>query len=119
LPLFGTQRATFRFARLRQLNSERIARMATPEKLVQPIPVEKAPSKIWEAEKDEARRIQESLLPTGSLRGPSFEVACRFSPFSEVSGDFADYFDLPNGSWEFISAMSSAKACRPRCTARW
>jgi sigma-B regulation protein RsbU (phosphoserine phosphatase) len=71
--------------------------MATPEKLVQPIPVEKAPSKIWEAEKDEARRIQESLLPTGSLRGPSFEVACRFSPFSEVSGDFADYFDLPNG----------------------
>jgi phosphoserine phosphatase RsbU/P len=71
--------------------------MATPEKLVQPIPVEKAPSKIWEAEKDEARRIQESLLPTGSLRGPSFEVACRFSPFSDVSGDFADYFDLPNG----------------------
>jgi sigma-B regulation protein RsbU (phosphoserine phosphatase) len=71
--------------------------MATPEKLVQPIPVEKGPSKIWEAEKDEARRIQESLLPTGSLRGPSFEVACRFSPFSDVSGDFADYFDLPNG----------------------
>ena len=46
---------------------------------------------------EEARRIQGSLLPTGPLRGPNFEVACRFSPFSEVSGDFADYFDLPDG----------------------
>lgn len=55
------------------------------------------PVNPWEAEKDDARRIQASLLPTGSLRGPSFEVACRFSPFSDVSGDFADYFDLPNG----------------------
>ncbi|HKN62551.1 MAG TPA: PP2C family protein-serine/threonine phosphatase [Candidatus Acidoferrales bacterium] len=71
--------------------------MAMPETVVQPIPIDKVPGNIWEAEKDEARRIQESLLPTGPLRGPSFEVACRFAPFSEVSGDFADYFDLPNG----------------------
>ena len=60
------------------------------------IPPDKVPN-LWETEKDEARRIQASLLPTGSLRGPSFEIACRFSPFSDVSGDFADYFDLPNG----------------------
>lgn len=75
--------------------------MATQETIIQPIahtPVpESAPVNVWEAEKDEARRIQESLLPTGSLRGPGFEIACRFSPFSDVSGDFADYFDLPNG----------------------
>ena len=45
----------------------------------------------------EARRIQDSLLPTGPLRGPNFEIACRFAPFADVSGDFADYFDLPNG----------------------
>lgn len=75
--------------------------MATQETIVQSIssatiPPDKVPN-LWEIEKDEARRIQASLLPTGSLRGPSFEIACRFSPFSDVSGDFADYFDLPNG----------------------
>lgn len=45
----------------------------------------------------EARRIQNSLLPAGPLRGANFEIACRFAPFSDVSGDFADYFHLPNG----------------------
>lgn len=50
-----------------------------------------------EMEMDEARQIQASLLPTGPLRGPNFEIACRFAPFADVSGDFADYFDLPNG----------------------
>lgn len=71
--------------------------MAMPETVEQLIPANKVPASIWEVERDEARRIQESLLPTGPLRGPSFEVACRFAPFSGVSGDFADYFDLPNG----------------------
>lgn len=46
---------------------------------------------------EEARRIQASLLPAGPLRGPAFEIACRFSAFADVSGDFVDYFDLPNG----------------------
>lgn len=46
---------------------------------------------------NEARRIQNSLLPAGPLRGANFEIACRFAPFSDVSGDFADYFHLPNG----------------------
>jgi sigma-B regulation protein RsbU (phosphoserine phosphatase) len=71
--------------------------MAMQETVEHPIPTIKVPGSVWEAERDEARRIQESLLPTGPLRGPSFEVACRFAPFSGVSGDFADYFDLPNG----------------------
>lgn len=48
-------------------------------------------------EMEEARRIQVSLLPTGPLRGSNFEIACRFWPFADVSGDLADYFDLPNG----------------------
>lgn len=45
----------------------------------------------------EARQIQNSLLPAGPLRGANFEIASRFVPFSDVSGDFADYFHLPNG----------------------
>jgi phosphoserine phosphatase RsbU/P len=51
----------------------------------------------YEAVKDEARLIQDSLLPAGTLRGPSFEVAFRYQPLTEVGGDFADFFHLPNG----------------------
>jgi sigma-B regulation protein RsbU (phosphoserine phosphatase) len=51
----------------------------------------------YEAVKDEARLIQDSLLPSGTLRGPSFEVAYRYQPLVEVGGDFADFFQLPNG----------------------
>jgi phosphoserine phosphatase RsbU/P len=51
----------------------------------------------YEAVKDEARLIQDSLLPTGTLRGTSFEVAFRYAPLVEVGGDFADFFQLPNG----------------------
>src|SRR5579862_3072998 len=50
------------------------------------------------AEKDEAREIQNSLLPAGTLRNPFVEIAYRFSPFREVGGDFADFFALPNGA---------------------
>ena len=49
------------------------------------------------SEKDEAREIQSSLLPSGTLRTASIEIAYRFSPFAEVGGDFADFFILPNG----------------------
>jgi sigma-B regulation protein RsbU (phosphoserine phosphatase) len=48
-------------------------------------------------ERDEAREIQLSLLPAGNLEHPACEVAHRFSPFSEVGGDFADFFQLSNG----------------------
>src|ERR1700728_1856872 len=51
----------------------------------------------FEAAKDEARLIQDSLLPSGTLRGEAFEVAFRFAPLGEVGGDFADFFHLPNG----------------------
>jgi phosphoserine phosphatase RsbU/P len=51
----------------------------------------------WEREKDEARAIQQSLLPEACLFGDSFEVTFRFSPYSEVGGDFADFFNLPDG----------------------
>ena len=52
---------------------------------------------IWAAEKDEARQIQQSLLPDNMLDTPVCEVAYRFSPFAEVGGDFADFFHLPDG----------------------
>jgi phosphoserine phosphatase RsbU/P len=45
----------------------------------------------------EAREIQQSLIPNGGLQSSSFEVAFRFSPLTEVGGDFADFFALPDG----------------------
>ena len=45
----------------------------------------------------EARLIQSSLLPTKGLCHESVEVAFRFIPFSDVGGDFADFFLLPDG----------------------
>jgi len=52
---------------------------------------------LTEDEKDEARQIQRSLLPEESLKGPTFEIAYRFSPFAEVGSDFADFFYMPDG----------------------
>lgn len=51
----------------------------------------------WESEKEEARLIQRSLLPERSLAGPTFEITYHFSPYAEVGGDFADFFQLPDG----------------------
>jgi serine phosphatase RsbU (regulator of sigma subunit) len=51
----------------------------------------------WANERDEAREIQQSLLPAAMLEGPACEVAYRFLPFFEVGGDFADFFHLPDG----------------------
>jgi sigma-B regulation protein RsbU (phosphoserine phosphatase) len=45
----------------------------------------------------EAKIIQSSLLPTGVLYHESVEIASRFIPFSDVGGDFADFFPLPDG----------------------
>src|SRR5580704_16164853 len=51
----------------------------------------------FDAERDEARQIQYSLLPAGDLNGEGFEIACRFAPLAEVGGDFVDFFHLPDG----------------------
>lgn len=52
---------------------------------------------ICGADTIEAREIQQSLIPNGGLKSSRFEVAFRFSPLTEVGGDFADFFTLPNG----------------------
>jgi len=45
----------------------------------------------------EAKLIQSSLLPAEGLRHEAVEIAFRFMPFSEVGGDFVDFFHLPDG----------------------
>ena len=45
----------------------------------------------------EAKLVQSSLVPSKGLSHKSVEIAFRFVPFSDVGGDFADFFDLPDG----------------------
>jgi len=45
----------------------------------------------------EAKLIQSSLLPTSLLRHESVDIAFRFIPFSDVGGDFLDFFRLADG----------------------
>ncbi|MFI5114906.1 MAG: PP2C family protein-serine/threonine phosphatase [Terriglobales bacterium] len=45
----------------------------------------------------EAKLIQSSLVPTRGFCHESVEIAFRFIPFSDVGGDFADFFPLPDG----------------------
>jgi len=58
-----------------------------------------APSdgRMYADEREEARQIQLSLLPERGLKEAIFEIAYRYSPFAEVGGDFADFFNLPDG----------------------
>ncbi len=45
----------------------------------------------------EAHLIQSALLPRGDLLHEAVEISFRYLPFSEVGGDFADFFLLPDG----------------------
>jgi serine phosphatase RsbU (regulator of sigma subunit) len=53
---------------------------------------------LGDFEREEARQIQQSLLPGGTLATQTLEIAYRFAPYSGVGGDFADFFMLPNGN---------------------
>jgi sigma-B regulation protein RsbU (phosphoserine phosphatase) len=53
--------------------------------------------RVCDEHEREAKLIQSSLLPTQGLCHESVEIAFRFLPFSEVGGDFVDFFRLPDG----------------------
>ncbi len=55
-------------------------------------------------ENEEARSVQQALLPTGSLTTPTFEIAFRNQSIAEVGGDFLDYFYLADGRLGFYLA---------------
>ncbi len=46
------------------------------------------------SELEEARTLQQCLVPSGALRAGSIECVSRFQPVAEVGGDFLDYFFL-------------------------
>jgi sigma-B regulation protein RsbU (phosphoserine phosphatase) len=53
--------------------------------------------RICDHYRQEAQRIQTLLLPMRAPQHEAVEIAFRFTPFSEVGGDFADFFALPDG----------------------
>jgi len=67
----------------------------------------------------EAHCIQASLLPTGPMQNESFQIAFRYTPFSEVGGDFADFFRLPDGLIGIYLGDVVGKGCRRQCMAPW
>jgi hypothetical protein len=67
--------------------------------VMEPEPVEVSATfrRVYDDHEIEARLIQSSLLPTHGLSRETVEIAFRFKPFGDVGGDFADFFQLPDG----------------------
>jgi sigma-B regulation protein RsbU (phosphoserine phosphatase) len=53
--------------------------------------------RLREEELEEARSIQNAMLPAGSLQAGQVRVSHAFQPVTEVGGDFLDYFELSDG----------------------
>ena len=54
--------------------------------------------KLRGEELEEARAIQDAMLPTESLRAGGVTISHQFQPVAAVGGDFLDYFELSDGS---------------------
>jgi phosphoserine phosphatase RsbU/P len=57
----------------------------------------RAIEKLREEELEEARSIQNVMLPERSLHAGGVRVSHAFQPVTEVGGDFLDYFELTDG----------------------
>jgi len=63
-----------------------------------PLPEVQALERIREQELEEARSIQNVMLPMEALRTPAVTISHGFQPVAQVGGDFLDYFELADGS---------------------
>lgn len=57
--------------------------------------------KLRQLEIEEARCLQQSMLPAEPIRAQRVEFACKFRPAVEVGGDFLDYFWLDDARLGF------------------
>jgi len=63
----------------------------------------------YSKEAEEARQIQQHLLPNSSLLLPGFSVSGATLPAGAVGGDWYDYIELPGGKWGFVLADVAGK----------
>lgn len=62
-----------------------------------------------QAEMEEARKIQENLIPDTLPDIPGYEVAGHYEPRGPVGGDYFDCIELPVGGWGLAIADVSGK----------
>ena len=62
-----------------------------------------------QAEMEEARKIQENLIPENLPDIPGYEVAGHYEPRGPVGGDYYDCIALPTGQWGLAIADVSGK----------
>ncbi len=62
-----------------------------------------------QAEMEEARKIQENLIPDTLPDIPGYEVAGHYEPRGPVGGDYFDCIELPAGGWGLAIADVSGK----------
>ena len=62
-----------------------------------------------QAEMEEARKIQENLIPDTLPDIPGYEVAGHYEPRGPVGGDYFDCIELPDGGWGLSIADVSGK----------
>ena len=60
--------------------------------------------KVMELELEQGRKIQRDFLPKDLLLVPGWEIDADFFPARQVSGDFYDAFELPDGNVAFVIA---------------
>jgi phosphoserine phosphatase RsbU/P len=60
-------------------------------------------------ESEEARQIQQQLLPNSSVLLPEFAVTGATLQAGAVGGDWYDYLELPDGKWGLVLADVSGK----------
>jgi len=60
-------------------------------------------------EAEEARLIQQQLLPNSSILLPEFAITGTTLPAGAVGGDWYDYVELPDGKWGLVLADVSGK----------
>ena len=62
-----------------------------------------------QTEMEEARKIQENLIPDTLPDIPGYEVAGHYEPRGPVGGDYFDCIELPTGGWGLAIADVSGK----------
>ena len=65
--------------------------------------------KLRELDLEEARAIQEAMLPMEALRTERVAISHEFQPVAEVGGDFLDYFELADGTFGLYLGDVSGK----------
>jgi len=75
----------------------------------QQLQVERAERRALDREANEARAIQQALLPKSSPYIPGFIVSGRSVPARAVGGDWYDFIPFPDGRWGIVLADVSGK----------